>query len=118
MSTKATEINIDFHKAKALADEIESIASELRQLIKNDFRPSLDALSVAWRGENAKRFVAKEQITLDDLSQTALSLERTASAIRTAAKRAYDAEMQAIQAALSSSGAGNGGGGGASGNGF
>lgn len=107
----ALQVQINFNKAKALAKEIESIASDLLRLAKNDLPESAGALATAWQGGNARHFIAKEDAVANDIAQTAQNLKKIAQAIRTAAKRTYDAEMRAIEIAkMSSSGDGSGGG--------
>ena len=56
---------------------------------------SINNLSSAWTGANARLFLRKEGQLQNDIEQTARALNEIADDIRRIAQRVYDAEMRA-----------------------
>lgn len=92
-------IMLDFQQAKARADELDEIASQIKNLTEKDFEADLQVLSKAWQGEAANQFLKKGILMKNKMLETAKSLNETAKTIRSTAKRTYDAEMRALELA-------------------
>ena len=92
-------IMLDFQQAKTRADELDEIASQIKNLTEKDFETDLQQLSKAWQGEAANQFLQKGILMKDKMLATAKRLNDTANTIRTTAKRTYDAEMKALELA-------------------
>lgn len=105
-------IQMDFSEAKRQANSLDEIAQNLRLIVDGTMQESMTHISSNWRGENSKKFIQKQQTVTENIKRRADELERIAEQIRLAAKRIYEAEMEALQVANNNSfGGGDGGGG-------
>lgn len=95
----ASEIRFDFQQAIRRAEELESVAGEMRRLADGELEDSLQRLSAAWKGEAAAAYLGKGARLKEKILKSAKDLDSTASAIRNAANRIYDAEMRAYRLA-------------------
>ncbi len=92
-------IYMDFQKAKAQADELKSLAAELRNIADRDLAECLSGISVHWKGDNAANFIGKGNLVKSRLADAAKNLEQTASTIQKIAVQTYQAEMRAYNIA-------------------
>ena len=119
MKTSA-QIQMDFAQARKRADEIDEIAANLRTLARRDLGDTVQELSSAWRGDNARMYLSKASRLQEDIAKTSGELQNIAGNIRTVARKLYEAEMEALRIATQRSvgdGGGSGGGGGGGGGG-
>lgn len=107
-------INMNFNKAKRQADELDRIASELRNLANSDLSETLSELSSGWTGDSANLFIGKGENLKSHILTTANQLQSAANALRQNATAIYNAERKAeliaIERRRASSGSGGGGG--------
>lgn len=99
MKSKAA-IEFDFRQAMNRADELEQVAAEMKRMANNDMQSSLQQLSVAWKGEAASAYLTKGGRLKDKVVKSANDLNKTASTIRSVARRVYNAEMTAYRIAM------------------
>lgn len=105
-------IQMDFSEAKRQANSLDEIAQNLRLIANGTMQESMTHIASNWRGENSKKFIQKQQTVTENIKRRADELERIAEQIRLAAKRIYEAEMDALQVVNNNSfGGGDGGGG-------
>ncbi|HOO26919.1 MAG TPA: hypothetical protein PLU43_00525 [Lachnospiraceae bacterium] len=90
------EIEIDFSRAIAQAQELEDIAKELSQIASAHIAGALEMLALNWQGENAKQYADKGKILTKDMFETADDLIKVAKNIRLTAGIVYDAEKTAV----------------------
>ena len=93
--TKAT-IMFNFRRALQQADELDEIANSLSRLAKSDFESTMQNISINWKGENARGYLAKGEKLQGNMCFSANSLHSIASDIRNVARRIYNAEMKAL----------------------
>ena len=99
MKSKAA-IEFDFRQAMNRADELEQVAAEMKRMANNDMQSSLQQLSVAWKGEAASAYLTKGGRLKEKVVKSANDLNKTASTIRSVARRVYNAEMTAYRIAM------------------
>lgn len=93
-------IEFDFRQAIQRAEELEEIAADLRKLADNDLQGSLQNLSTAWKGEAASAYIHKGTRLKEKILKSSKDLNKTASTIRSVARRTYNAEMAAYRIAM------------------
>lgn len=93
-------IEFDFRQAIKRAEELEEIAAEMKKLADEDLETSLQSLSIAWKGEAASAYLVKGTRLKDKILKSSKDLKKTATTIRSIAKRTYDAEMTAYRIAM------------------
>ena len=93
-------IEFDFRQAIQRAEELEEIAADMRKLANNDLEGSLQNLSTAWKGESARAYLNKGTRLKEKILKSSNDLKKTASTIRSVAKRTYNAEMAAYRIAM------------------
>lgn len=98
MATR-TRIEMDFKQAMAQADEVDEIADRLSDISGGQLGDALQNLAAAWRGENAVSYLGKGARLQDKISASSGELHETAASIRRAARRIYNAEMEALRIA-------------------
>lgn len=98
MSTRQ-QIQIDFSAANSHAQLLDEIADQMKQLANQQMASTIQEMSMNWKGDSASAFFAKAEIVKSNIAETARSLHSIADNIRTNAKRAYDAEMAALNIA-------------------
>lgn len=98
------EINLDYAKAIRQAEQLEAIARNLGTLADSEFQGCLQRISTNWKGENASAYIAKGQKLKGDMNKTAEQLNKAAGAIRNIARRTKEADIAAMNIALSSGG--------------
>ena len=100
MATRES-IEFDFRKALSQADKIDTIANNLNRLSRTEFGGALQNVSAGWKGDNANIYLNKGSALQGKMDGTVKELYAIASDIRTIAKRLHDAEMAALEIALS-----------------
>lgn len=95
----AYTIKMNFNQAKKQAEELEEISAGMKRLAHNGLEGSFRELSTAWRGEAADVFQGKGSCLIEKILEDARQLEKIAGAMRSSARRTYDAEMQAYNLA-------------------
>lgn len=96
---RKTQIQIDFAKAGADADQLDGVAFHMKNLAYSNFNQSMINLALAWSGDNSRQFLKKEERIKLNLLKSARELENIAADIRRVAKRVHDAEMRAYDIA-------------------
>ncbi len=96
----ASEIRFNYNQALARAEELETIASEMKSLANKELADSMQNLSTAWQGGSATAFLGKGATLKEKVLKRAKGLEETATTIRNVAKRIYNAEMAAYRLAM------------------
>lgn len=99
MITKAM-LYMDYTQAKQRAQELETLADEIKMLASRDITNSLENLSSSWTGDNAALFMSKGEQVRQQISSLAKDLQEVATSIRQTAKTIYDTELRAIEIAL------------------
>lgn len=99
MAKTASEIRMDFSRAKRQADQLETLGNELKKLADHKLEDSIGRISSAWKGANSESYVAKGRALEEKLLQNAGELQRAAEALRTIAQNIYLAEMRALELA-------------------
>lgn len=92
-------IELDFAASIKQAEEIERIADDLKNLADNKMSDTVSEMQSCWKGDSAQAFFAKSSIVQGNLEETAEKLMEIAQSIRSAAKKMYDAEMEALRIA-------------------
>ncbi len=95
----AWEIEINFNNAMRKADEVDSIANELRTLANRKFDGSLQRLAQNWQSDNSSAFIQKGNMLEGQMVNTARNLDKIADSIRSCAQRIRDAERRALEIA-------------------
>lgn len=99
MARSYRAIQMDFAKAKRQAGELETVASNLRNLSGRKLEGVLEELACSWTGDNSVRYIDKGHTLQSNITSTANSLEEVAQAIRDIAEVIYEAEMEAWERA-------------------
>ena len=87
-----SRIKMNFAKARNDAAGIDQVAANLRSLSRNQLNSSINNLSSAWTGANARLFLRKEGQLQNDIEQTARALNEIADDIRRIAQRVHDTQ--------------------------
>lgn len=99
MALTRAVIKINFQRAMQQAAELDDIADDLSRMSKSDFENTMQNVSANWKGENARKYLAKGDRLQGNMNSTVNSLHNIASEIRRVAKRIHDAEMSALEIA-------------------
>lgn len=70
----------DFDKAKIQVRQLNEVADEMDNLIKNQYMDTLQILAGAWKGDSASLFLKKGAKLQEAMEKTAKSMEETAEA--------------------------------------
>lgn len=97
MAKSKYAIYMDFNAAKKRAEDLERIAGELEGMTGNSLPGCLNSVNSNWKGNNATTYIGKGNAIKENISGVASGLRTTAGTIRTVAKKAYDAEMAALE---------------------
>ena len=96
MALTRAAIMFNFRKALQQADELDDIANSLSRMAKSEFEGTMQNISINWKGENARKYLAKGDRLQGDMYSTANSLHSIASDIRKVARKIYNAEIKAL----------------------
>ena len=94
-------IYMDYQKTMSQAEELYQLAAKIKNIKNKDLAGVWSGVSAAWKGENANKYLQKGKKVEKTILSTSSELERTASSLKTIAKRTYKAEMEALQLARS-----------------
>ncbi len=97
----ASEYSITFNYNKAInqANDLADIAKEIRKVADNKMETSIQTIDKNWDGDSSKKFVNKSRQLKEKVADSADDIDAIASAIKTMAKKIYDAEMEALRIA-------------------
>lgn len=90
-----SEIHFNYTKAIQQANQLESIAKNLRKAANNTMENILNDISSAWKSDSTPQYIKKGQKVEGDIRTTAENLDRIAQAIRIIAQRIKEAELEA-----------------------
>ncbi len=90
------EIDIEFGRAIAQADELEELSGRICSISSSGIDDALRLLSQSWKGENACEYAGRVRMIRDRMYGCAEVLKDTSKLIRLTAGRIYEAEMAAI----------------------
>lgn len=97
------DIFIDFPKAQAQADEVESLGMEIKQLAEVEFAETMQELALMWEGECAGQYLTKGALLQQVISKAAKDVLKIAHNIRYTANKMHEAEEQAAAIARNTS---------------
>jgi len=101
-------IELDYSRALTQAKKLTGIADDLRQMLRTRYSSVTGTVRSAWKGKNSDIYISKMDEVRNKIENTAKRLDELAGAIRTAAKKVYDAELRAKELAEKRSGSGGG----------
>ena len=90
---------MNFRKARRQAEELKEVAETLRYLADREVGESLESLSGGWSGAGADLYLKRARILQNEIRSTAGEIQKTAESLLQAARRIYDAEMEALERA-------------------
>lgn len=93
-------IEFDFWKAKAQAELLDRLASQLEKLANVKMQDTLSGISEGWSGESARLYLEKGRLLTENLQQTSRYLRNMAQTVRSVASAMKEAEERAKQIAL------------------
>lgn len=93
---------LEYGKAISQANELDRIASEMKNLAEGDFQNCLSSVASNWTGDNSRNYIRKGEKLKGDIDKSARQLQNIAKAIRNIAKRTRNADLRAREIALSS----------------
>jgi len=88
------QIKADLARAREYASELEDEAGRLTKLANNSLEGVFDELRVAWKGENAEKYLRKGEALQEDIAGTAKTLKNIAATIRSNAQNTYATEVE------------------------
>lgn len=89
------EIYFNYNKAIEQAAKLEGIAKRLSTAADRDLETILSDVSRAWKSDSSPQYIRKGQKVQGDMHTTERNLKNIAQAIRTIAKRIFEAELEA-----------------------
>lgn len=92
-------IEMDFRRAKQQADELDSLAKELKTVASNDYENTINQINANWESDCSKEYINKAYTVKERMEKSAASLSKAADTIRQIAQNIYDAEMASIELA-------------------
>ena len=95
----AEVIRYDFYKALNEAEDLENAGRKMRRLSESDMENTKFSMGRVWQGEASDVYQRKCTQLQEKILDSAKDLEKQASAIRSMARRTYEAEMQAYRLA-------------------
>lgn len=93
------EITMDFNNANTQADNLDAVAKDIDNMIKNEFDPCMTDIGKNWTGDNAEAYIAKGYKLKSQIEKSAANLRKTANTIRNIARNTYNAEKAAYELA-------------------
>ena len=91
------QIKADLAMAKEYASELEDEAGRLTKLANGSLEGVFEELRVAWKGENAEKYLRKGEALQADIANMAKALRNIAATIRSNAQNTYAAEMENLR---------------------
>lgn len=93
------QIEMDFRLASRQAERLEDTAAELLRMAQNQLPDTMRDLQANWTGDASAQYLEKCEALRRKLLCDARQMEDTAAAIRRAARRLYNAEMESLRLA-------------------
>lgn len=94
---ESSRIYMNYRQAMEQADQLDAQARQLSELAGARLEETITRMGTHWKGENANAYLAKCRILQEKLRKTARGLSNAAAALRTSAKRTYQAELRALE---------------------
>ena len=91
MRTKS-EIEMNFSRALAQAEELETLSKELNEMATEHIRGAIRLLMLNWKGDNAELYCEKGEKLTHEMLDTADDLIKVAKSIATTADIVYSIE--------------------------
>lgn len=92
-------IEMDFNKAKKQADELESLAKELKSVATSDYENTINQINANWQSDCSGEYIRKANTVKERMIKSANSLSKAADTIRQVAQNIYNAELASIELA-------------------
>lgn len=86
------EIDFNYERAVAQANELETKARELKKISSCDLSNSLKEIRGNWSGENAEKYLLKGAKLAEEIESTSTDLSKIADAVRQIADKVREAE--------------------------
>ena len=100
MATTFLQIEINFNNAMKKADELDSIASDIKTLAASKMEESLQKLAQGWQSDSSAEYISKGSSLESQIEKSAKQLSDIADSIRTCARRTRSAERRALEIAM------------------
>lgn len=94
-------IEITFGNAMSQANQLDACADDMMRLANSSMAGIKNEINMAWQGDSANAYLAKMDITANNIVTTANKLHQIAETIRTVARIFRDTELRAIALAES-----------------
>lgn len=98
MAKTAYSIAMDFTRAKAQANKLESLANKIAKQ-KSKMSQEKQTIATNWKSDSASAYLRKAAVVENDMANAEKKLRQTASTIITVATNTYQAEKQALELA-------------------
>lgn len=92
-------IEITFGNALTQANQLEACADDMMRVANGSIGGIKSELGAAWQGDSANAYIAKMDLTAENITKTANKLYEIAETIRKVARIFRDTELKAIELA-------------------
>lgn len=92
-------IEITFGNAMTQANQLDACADDMMRLANSNIAGIKGDLNAAWQGDSANAYIAKMDLTADNMRKTAEKLYQIAETIRSVARIFRNTELRAIELA-------------------
>lgn len=89
-------IEVNFQAAMASADELDGIANDLENALRNGYAESMAQLSRNWTGANAEFYQTKSGKLTEEIQDSASRIRTAAREVRRTARLIHQAELAAL----------------------
>lgn len=94
-------IEITFGNAMTQANQLDACADDMIRLANNSMAGIKNEINMAWQGDSANAYLAKMDITAENIVTTANKIRQIAATIRNVARIFRETELRAIALAES-----------------
>lgn len=98
MAKTAYSIAMDFNRAKAQANKLESLANNIARQ-RSKANQEKQTIAANWKSDSANAYLRKIEVVESDMANAEKKLRQTANTIVTVATNTYRAERQALELA-------------------
>lgn len=95
MAKTAYSIAMDFNRAKAQANKLESLANNIARQ-RSKANQEKQTIAANWKSDSANAYLRKIEVVESDMANAEKKLRQTANTIVTVATNTYRAERQAL----------------------
>lgn len=95
MMSSLSEIHFNYKQAIEQANQLDSIAKNLKKAANRELEQILNDVNRAWKSDSTQAYIKKGRKLEGDMCISAKNLNQIADAIRSIAKRIRDAELEA-----------------------